>query len=125
MGEVLQVRCTACVYTTELYLGVGMLGISLAPIICDTCNELASTEVGKRREVTPLALREWRETLDFEPDEEDHADSEQQSVWVPIPLKCPNAKRAEPHEIRPWPDSRPCPRCGGTMDEGGFTGLWD
>jgi hypothetical protein len=37
-------------------------------------------------------------------------------------LECPNQ---ENHRVKEWVSGGPCPKCGGAMEKGGLTCLWD
>src|SRR4051812_40060707 len=122
VGTVLRFRCRACAYQKDLCLGSGMLGVSGEAIICDTCRELAVITPYLKRQVSPLALKNWKRYYDFEPVEEDYVDAERRWVWLPLGRRCPSAGGAT-HSIRSWREPWPCPRCGVPMGEGEDVGL--
>lgn len=45
---------------------------------------------------------------------------------TPVPTSARRCPECGSSRVRPWPDHRPCPKCGGEMNAGGGTvTMWD
>ena len=50
MGTILRVECLDCSYSTELFEGMGMLGVEMTPTECRWCRELVTVPISPEPE---------------------------------------------------------------------------
>ncbi len=101
MGTAYEFVCKGCDYTATVCggRGVGMEAV-LRTMICSHCEELVDVLIGFFGRDGPSGDPEHDKNLD----------------------RCPECNG---QELKRWPASRPCPRCGGKMSEGDEIICWD
>ncbi|MCH8819174.1 MAG: hypothetical protein IIB03_02510 [Acidobacteria bacterium] len=97
MSSLYSFSCERCSYYAEVS-GGGDAGFEAATetMICNGCHALVDVMVARRGE----------------PDKE----------FIPVSPRCPNCRG---DGVTPWERSRPCPKCGSAMVDGGVTVMWD
>ena len=103
MGARYSFRCEACGHSAEVSGGkdAGMIA-EVETMTCADCQELVDVLTA----TAPM----------------DSAFGRERPLLKERRLRCPECHG---RRVTPWPESRPCPKCGGRMEPGDLVMLWD
>jgi hypothetical protein len=98
MGSRFEFRCNACGYSAEVSGGQDAgFCVLVETIVCNDCEELVDAVIGERPGPEGAVRK--------------------------VTPRCPICGDSE---VSPWETGdRPCPKCGGSMEQGELTVMWD
>lgn len=99
MGVIYQLDCENCGYQQKLFAGSGRLTIKQT-MICTDCAEIVAVPTGLTGKRPPELIQQFAQEFN----------------------RCPKCKGVN---LKEWPESHPCPKCGQAIDLGHITGAWD
>ncbi len=101
MGSLYRYSCSTCDYQAEICGGKdrGMLA-AVQTMTCQDCSNLVDVSLGSPERGGPIGDDEFDKSIGI----------------------CPRCKSKN---VLEWTESKPCPKCDGTMIRGEHTAMWD